>query len=344
MPVRRPALNLADAGQPVASVLLRVVLHADGSAAAARPAGHRMGPGAGRYAPPQAAQDRHGGALQRAPHRFPAPRIPGRRPGRSVRGCDFRERKRARRRPIRRGKGTNIVAVAAGNSLPLVVSVQSASPANTSLWKRSLPEAFSMNSRPDSSATMRTTRTCSTPNFEGIRNRVDRAQPATDLFLLRRSHLLLLVAPVAHQRQRTDTGRDLLASLIGCGRQRQQRRAVPLEAFADSLRVAAQTALPALAALDFQMCVERLPTGEARNRNHKVPRHIPHQAFYLALVVALRRSSELIGEKGSGSAALRTSSCAHASVPPRIFATAIFVLSYRMRSEPAHSSSRWCTT
>jgi hypothetical protein len=44
--------------QPVASLLLRAGLHAGRSAAADGPERHRMGRGAGRYHPPQAAQDR----------------------------------------------------------------------------------------------------------------------------------------------------------------------------------------------------------------------------------------------------------------------------------------------
>ena len=59
--------------------------------------------------------------------------------------------------PTRRGKGTKIVAIAAGNSLPLAVSVESASPAECRLWRRFLSEVFSANSRPGSSATKPTT-------------------------------------------------------------------------------------------------------------------------------------------------------------------------------------------
>lgn len=44
--------------------------------------------------------------------------------------------------PTRRGKGTKIVAVAAGNSLPLAVSVQSASPAECTLVEEVLAGSF----------------------------------------------------------------------------------------------------------------------------------------------------------------------------------------------------------
>ena len=54
---------------------------------------------------------------------------------RGVRGCNLRERQKGGFAvgPTRRGKGTKIVAVAADNSLPLAVSVQSASPAECRL-------------------------------------------------------------------------------------------------------------------------------------------------------------------------------------------------------------------
>ena len=44
--------------------------------------------------------------------------------------------------PTRRGKGTKIIAVAAGNSLPLAVSVQSASPAECQLVEEVLAGSF----------------------------------------------------------------------------------------------------------------------------------------------------------------------------------------------------------
>lgn len=64
--------------------------------------------------------------------------------GRSVRRCYLRERKKGGLAlgPTRRGKGTKIVAVAAGNSLPLAVSVQSASPAECQLVEEVLAGSF----------------------------------------------------------------------------------------------------------------------------------------------------------------------------------------------------------
>jgi len=65
-------------------------------------------------------------------------------PGRSVRGCHLRERQKwgFAVGPIRRGKGTKIVAIAAGNSLPLALPVQSASPAECRLAEEVLAGSF----------------------------------------------------------------------------------------------------------------------------------------------------------------------------------------------------------
>lgn len=64
--------------------------------------------------------------------------------GRSVRGCHLRERKKGGFAvgPTRRGKGTKIIAIAAGNSLPLAVAVDSASPAECQLVEQVLAGSF----------------------------------------------------------------------------------------------------------------------------------------------------------------------------------------------------------
>ena len=63
---------------------------------------------------------------------------------RGVRGCYLRERQKGGSAvgPTRRGKGTKIVAIAAANSLPLAVSVQSASPAECQLVEEVLAGSF----------------------------------------------------------------------------------------------------------------------------------------------------------------------------------------------------------
>jgi transposase len=63
---------------------------------------------------------------------------------RGVRGCNLRERKKGGLAvgPTRRGKGTKIIAIAAGNSLPLAVAVDSASPAECQLVEYVLAGSF----------------------------------------------------------------------------------------------------------------------------------------------------------------------------------------------------------
>jgi transposase len=64
--------------------------------------------------------------------------------GGGVRRCHFRERQKGGFAvgPTRRGKGTKIIAVAADNSLPLAVSVDSASPAECQLVEYVLAGSF----------------------------------------------------------------------------------------------------------------------------------------------------------------------------------------------------------
>lgn len=65
-------------------------------------------------------------------------------PGRSVRGCNFREPQKGGFAigPTRRGKGTKIVDIAADNSLPLAVTVESASAAECHLVEDALAASF----------------------------------------------------------------------------------------------------------------------------------------------------------------------------------------------------------
>ena len=65
-------------------------------------------------------------------------------PGGSVRGCNLRERQKGGFAigPTRRGKSTKIVAIAAGNSLPLAATVESASPAECHLVEDAVAASF----------------------------------------------------------------------------------------------------------------------------------------------------------------------------------------------------------
>jgi len=70
--------------------------------------------------------------------------------GRSVRRCHLRERKKGGLAvgPTRRGKGTKIIAIAASNSLPLAVAIDSASPAECHLVESVLAGSF-LNELPE---------------------------------------------------------------------------------------------------------------------------------------------------------------------------------------------------
>src|SRR6185437_3749932 len=68
-------------------------------------------------------------------------------------------------------------------------------------------------------------------------------------------------------------------------------------AFPDGLLMPTQYPLPPLPACGFKMCVQLIPTRRTRNRNHEVPSCIADQTFYLALIVALGGSAELVGEQ-----------------------------------------------
>ena len=107
----------------------------------------------------------------------------------------------------------------------------------------------------------------------------------------------VIVASIADQRRASSPGSRPSRRLHRALRQRQHRRMVALEAFPDRLGVSAQPPLPALPALRFQMRVQLIPTVHARNGNHEVPPGIADQSLHLALVVALGRSPELIGEQ-----------------------------------------------
>ena len=78
---------------------------------------------------------------------------------------------------------------------------------------------------------------------------------------------------------------------------RQQRGTVALETFAESLRVPAQPLRTARHSVANELLVERLPACGARNRHHEVAPRVADQVLRLALVVALGRSVELLGEQ-----------------------------------------------
>ena len=107
----------------------------------------------------------------------------------------------------------------------------------------------------------------------------------------------VIVGAVANQRDGADARGGLIAGLEASRRQRQQRGAVALEAFADGLLVAAQPLRAARHGVANELLVERLPACRTRNRHHEVAPRVADQVLHLPLVVALGRSAELLGEQ-----------------------------------------------
>ncbi len=97
----------------------------------------------------------------------------------------------------------------------------------------------------------------------------------------------VVVAPVAHQRQRGDAARPLLAGIVGRRQRRLEGGQIALQTLADRLGVAAQAIAHALAAALQQMRVQRLEAVEHRDRHHEVAPRVADQPLDLALVVAL---------------------------------------------------------
>src|ERR1700682_615489 len=110
----------------------------------------------------------------------------------------------------------------------------------------------------------------------------------------------VVIAPIAHQGQRADSGSLLLAGFIGSRRQRQQGGLVSHQPFADGLIMTTQpVAQPAPAVLQ-QLGVEFREAGCPWDRHHEVAPRVADQPFNLALVVALARTPEAVGEQVVG--------------------------------------------
>jgi hypothetical protein len=107
----------------------------------------------------------------------------------------------------------------------------------------------------------------------------------------------VVVAPVAHQRQRGDGRGHLLAGIVRWGQRLLQSGQIALQPRADGLGVAAQAIAHALATAREQMLVQRREAVEHRDRHQEVAPREADQPLDLALVVALARSTEPILEQ-----------------------------------------------
>ena len=107
----------------------------------------------------------------------------------------------------------------------------------------------------------------------------------------------VVVAPVAHQRQRGDARAKLLAGVVWRRQRLAQSGQIALQPLADGLVVATQAIAHALSAAVQKMGVQRREAVEHRDRHQEVAPRITDQPFDLALVVALARSAEPVLEQ-----------------------------------------------
>ena len=107
----------------------------------------------------------------------------------------------------------------------------------------------------------------------------------------------VVIAAVAHQRQRADSRRSLLAGFIGSRRQRQQGGLISHQPLADRLSMTTQPVVQSTPAALQQLRVELSEAGRVRDRHHEVAPRVADQPFDLALVVALARPAEAVGEQ-----------------------------------------------
>src|ERR1700724_3152746 len=107
----------------------------------------------------------------------------------------------------------------------------------------------------------------------------------------------VVVEPIAHQRQRGDTRRELLAGVVRRRRQRLEGGKIALQPLPDRPMMAAQTVRHSTAAAFQKMGVQRLEALEHRDWYEVVPSRIADEPFDFALVVAFARSAEPVLEQ-----------------------------------------------
>ena len=107
----------------------------------------------------------------------------------------------------------------------------------------------------------------------------------------------VIIAAVAHQGQRADPARLLVAGVVRRRRQGLEGRKVAYQPFADRLGVTAQSIAEPPAAVVNQLGVERRKARRPRHRHQVVAPDPADQAFDLALVVALAGAAEPVFEQ-----------------------------------------------
>src|SRR5271163_4813457 len=106
----------------------------------------------------------------------------------------------------------------------------------------------------------------------------------------------VVVEPVANQRQRRDSCRDLLAGVVGWRHGPLERGKIALQSLGDRLVMAAQAVRHPATAAVHKISVQRLEALEGGKRNKEVPSRITDQPLDFALVVALARPAKTIPE------------------------------------------------
>ncbi len=107
----------------------------------------------------------------------------------------------------------------------------------------------------------------------------------------------IIIALVAHQRQRAGPSRALVAGVIGRRRQGQERRLVWGHPLDDRFLMAAQFGCLAFPAAGLEMGIQSLEALKTGDGNQKVPAGVADQALDLAFIVALAGPPEAIGEE-----------------------------------------------
>ena len=93
-------------------------------------------------------------------------------------------------------------------------------------------------------------------------------------------------AAIAHQRQRADPARLLLAGIVGRRRQLMERRQIPHQPFANRLLVTAQAITEPAATPLEQLLVQRRKARRPRHRHQQVAARPADQSLNFAFVVA----------------------------------------------------------
>ena len=107
----------------------------------------------------------------------------------------------------------------------------------------------------------------------------------------------IVVAPVAHQRERADPSRALVAGIVGCRRQGQKRRPIPGHPGDDRFLVTSQFGGLAFPAACLEMGIQGREVLKAGDGYQKVPPGIAEQALDLAFIITLAGPPKSIGEE-----------------------------------------------